>query len=68
MMAFPLTILLLTYFWFVGGALGQSLQDVLKEGGSEERYKYPTAFTQGIVPVSLGCYFSFCMIWMYICC
>jgi hypothetical protein len=33
---------------------GGSLQDILAgKGGDQGRYKYPTSFTQGIVPVSL---------------
>ncbi|EPE29615.1 PLC-like phosphodiesterase [Glarea lozoyensis ATCC 20868] len=45
-MAFTISVLALTYLSV--SVWAQSLQDVLR--GGEERYKYPTSFTQGIVP------------------
>jgi hypothetical protein len=62
-MAFTSTILFLAYITILGFRIGiqaqgagGSLQDVLREGaqtgGEGGKYKYPTSFTQGIVPVS----------------
>jgi hypothetical protein len=47
-MAFTISVLALTYLTV--SVWAQNLQDVLK--GGEEKYRYPTSFTQGIVPVS----------------